>query len=70
MALEDKETLVQALAIDPAGVVLIGTGRGGKAQDDTLSYAGLAPHLGKRARKGRVPDTKLKVINELRPILG
>ncbi|MBN3818447.1 DNA topoisomerase IV subunit A, partial [Paraburkholderia sp. Se-20369] len=34
MALEDKETLVQALAIDPAGVVLIGTGRGGKAMDE------------------------------------
>lgn len=70
MALEDKETLVQALAIDPAGVVLIGTGRGGKAQDETLSYAGLAPHIGKRARKGRTPDTKLKVISELRPLLG
>ncbi len=70
MALDDKETLVQALAIDPAGVVLIGTGRGGKAQDDTLSYAGLAPHIGKRARKGRTPETKLRVVNELRPLLG
>ncbi|KWF56310.1 DNA topoisomerase IV subunit A [Burkholderia pseudomultivorans] len=70
MALDDKETLVQALAIDPAGVVLIGTGRGGKVQDETLSYAGLAPHIGKRARKGRTPDTKLKVVNELRPLLG
>ncbi|AOI66255.1 DNA topoisomerase IV subunit A [Burkholderia territorii] len=70
MALDDKETLVQALAIDPAGVVLIGTGRGGKVQDETLSYTGLAPHVGKRARKGRAPDTKLKVVNELRPLLG
>ncbi|AOJ92264.1 DNA topoisomerase IV subunit A [Burkholderia multivorans] len=70
MALDDKETLVQALAIDPAGVVLIGTGRGGKVQDETLSYAGLAPHIGKRARKGRAPDTKLKVVTELRPLLG
>ncbi|NHV29372.1 DNA topoisomerase IV subunit A [Burkholderia sp. D-99] len=70
MALDDKEALVQALAIDPAGVVLIGTGRGGKAQDETLSYAGLAPHIGKRARKGRAPETKLKVVNELRPLLG
>ncbi|KUY96502.1 DNA topoisomerase IV subunit A [Burkholderia territorii] len=70
MALDDKETLVQVLAIDPAGVVLIGTGRGGKVQDETLSYAGLAPHVGKRARKGRAPDTKLKVVNELRPLLG
>ncbi|RAF16370.1 DNA topoisomerase IV subunit A [Burkholderia multivorans] len=70
MALDDKETLVQALAIDPAGVVLIGTGRGGKVQDEALSYAGLAPHIGKRARKGRAPDTKLKVVTELRPLLG
>ncbi|EMH2961265.1 DNA topoisomerase IV subunit A [Burkholderia multivorans] len=70
MALDDKETLVQALAIDPAGVVLIGTGRGGKVQDETLSYAGLAPHIGKRARKGRAPDTKLKAVTELRPLLG
>ncbi|MBU9291652.1 DNA topoisomerase IV subunit A [Burkholderia multivorans] len=70
MALDDKETLVQALAIDPAGVVLIGTGRGGKVQDETLSYAGLAPHIGKRARKGRAPDTKLKVVTKLRPLLG
>ncbi|ABX14611.1 DNA topoisomerase IV subunit A [Burkholderia multivorans] len=70
MALDDKETLVQALAIDPAGVVLIGAGRGGKVQDETLSYAGLAPHIGKRARKGRAPDTKLKVVTELRPLLG
>ncbi|KWH18120.1 DNA topoisomerase IV subunit A [Burkholderia multivorans] len=70
MALDDKETLVQALAIDPAGVVLIGTGRGGKVQDETLSYASLAPHIGKRARKGRAPDTKLKVVTELRPLLG
>lgn len=70
MALDDKETLVQALAIDAAGVVLIGTGRGGKVQDETLSYAGLAPHIGKRARKGRAPDTKLKVVTELRPLLG
>ncbi len=70
MALDDKETLVQALAIDPAGVVLIGTGRGGKAQDDHAVDAGLAPHIGKRARKGRAPESKLKVVNELRPLLG
>ena len=30
MALDDKETLVQALAINKAGVVLIGTRRGGR----------------------------------------
>ncbi|MBR8458095.1 DNA topoisomerase IV subunit A [Burkholderia dolosa] len=70
MALDDKETLVQALAIEPAGVVLVGSGRGGKVQEETLSYAGLAPHIGKRARKGRTPDTKLKAVTELRPLFG
>jgi len=69
MALDDKETLVQAVAIDPAGVVLTGTGRGGKAQEGTLSGDALEPHVGKRARKGRAPDTKLKV-DGLRPVLG
>ncbi|KAF1053216.1 MAG: DNA topoisomerase 4 subunit A [Burkholderia gladioli] len=67
MALEDKETLVQALAIDGRGVVLQGTGRGGKAQDAVLAGAALAPLVGKRARKGRAPDLKLK-LSGLRPI--
>ncbi|MCR1769133.1 DNA topoisomerase 4 subunit A [Burkholderia glumae] len=68
MALEDKETLAQALAIDGRGVVLLGAGRGGKAQEVTLAGAALAPYLGKRARKGRAPDVKLKPTG-LRPIL-
>ncbi|ONC93065.1 DNA topoisomerase IV subunit A [Burkholderia pseudomallei] len=69
MALDAKETLVQALAIDAAGVVLTGTGRGGKAQEEALAGRALEPHVGKRARKGRAPDTRLKV-NGLRPVLG
>ncbi len=69
MALDDKETLVQALAIGKAGVVLLGTGRGGKPQEETLAGAALAPHVGKRARKGRAPDTKLK-LQGLRPALA
>jgi topoisomerase IV subunit A len=68
MALDDKEALTQALAIGKAGIVLLGTGRGGKQQEETLAGAALAPHIGKRARKGRVPDTKLKV-QALRPAL-
>ncbi|MEK6424836.1 MAG: DNA gyrase C-terminal beta-propeller domain-containing protein, partial [Burkholderia gladioli] len=67
MALEDKEALVQALAIDGRGVVLQGTGRGGKAQEAVLAGAALAPLVGKRARKGRAPDLKLK-LSGLRPI--
>jgi topoisomerase IV subunit A len=69
MGLDDGEKLVQALAIGPAGVVLLGTGRGGKPQEETLRAAALAPHVGKRARRGRAPDTRLKV-TALRPALG
>jgi topoisomerase-4 subunit A len=69
MALDPNETLVQALAIDASGVVLVGTGRGGRAQEELLAGAALVPHIGKRARKGRAPDTKLKV-SGLRPVLA
>ena len=68
MGLDDGEKLVQALAIGPAGVVLLGTGRGGKPQEETLGAAALAPHVGKRARRGRAPDTRLKIA-ALRPAL-
>ncbi|MDR5830755.1 DNA topoisomerase IV subunit A [Caballeronia sp. LP006] len=67
MALDPKETLRQALAIDARGVVMIGTGRGGKPKDEKLSGSQLQLHLGKRARKGRTPDGTLKVA-ELRPV--
>ncbi|MCP3707999.1 DNA topoisomerase IV subunit A [Paraburkholderia sp. CNPSo 3274] len=69
MQLDDNEKLVQALAISAAGVVLVGTGRGGKAAEDLMSGAVLAPQIGKRARKGRAPDSKLKVVTEMRPVL-
>jgi topoisomerase-4 subunit A len=68
MGLDDNETLAQALAIGKAGVVLEGTGRGGKPGEETLAGKQLAEHVGKRARKGRKPDTKLKVV-ALRPAL-
>ena len=68
MGLDDGEKLVQALAIAPAGVVLIGTGRGGKPQEERLAGSSLALHVGKRARRGRAPDTRLK-ITALRPAL-
>jgi topoisomerase-4 subunit A len=69
MALDDREKLAQALAISNAGVVLLGTGRGGKAGEERLAGAALAQHVGKRARKGRAPETRLKV-NALRPALA
>jgi topoisomerase-4 subunit A len=69
MALDPNETLAQALSIGKAGVVLMGTGRGGKPGEETLAGAALAEHVGKRARKGRKPDTKLKVVSTMRPAL-
>jgi topoisomerase-4 subunit A len=69
MMLDEKETLVQALAFGAAGLVLLGTGRGGKPQEETFAGAALEPHVGKRARRGRAPDTRLKV-SALRPALG
>ncbi|PMS36061.1 DNA topoisomerase IV subunit A [Trinickia symbiotica] len=69
MMLDEKETLVQALAFGAAGLMLLGTGRGGKPQEETFAGAALEPHVGKRARRGRAPDTRLKV-SALRPALG
>ncbi|SIT40473.1 DNA topoisomerase 4 subunit A [Paraburkholderia piptadeniae] len=68
MALDPNEALTQALAINDAGVVLQGMYRN-KPSDEQLSGKALAPHVGKRARKGRAPDTKLKVTS-MRPVLG
>jgi topoisomerase IV subunit A len=67
LALDPKETLRQALAIDARGVILIGTGRGGKPRDEKLAGAGLEAHVGKRARKGKAPESTIKV-TDLRPV--
>jgi topoisomerase IV subunit A len=67
MALDPKETLRQSLAIDARGLVMIGTGRGGKARDEKLAGVALQAHVGKRARKGRSPESTIKV-TELRPV--
>ncbi len=69
MMLDEKETLAQALAFGSAGVVLLGTGRGGKPQEEIFAGATLEPHVGKRARRGRAPDTRIKV-SAMRPALG
>ena len=68
IALEGNEKLTQATPIGAAGVVLVGAGRGGKPTELVLSRAALAPHIGKRARKGRKPEARLK-IESLRPAL-
>jgi topoisomerase-4 subunit A len=56
LTLMDVDAATPLLAAAPFADVLrvIGTGRGGRAKDELLKGAGLAEHLGKRARKGRV----------------
>jgi topoisomerase IV subunit A len=41
-----------------------------KPTEEALSGKALEPNVGKRARKGRAPDTKLKEITFLRPVLA
>ena len=60
MDLEPKEKLLAAQPISQRGVVVSGTGRGGKAQEVSLSASSLTHHIGKRARKGKALESKLK----------
>jgi len=57
--LEPKEKLLAAQPISQRGVVVHGIGRGAKAQQIALSASGLAPHIGKRARKGKALESKI-----------
>jgi topoisomerase-4 subunit A len=65
--LAEQQTLLQALALSKAGLVLSGPGRAGKHQEETLAGAALAVYVGKRARKGRAPQVKFKV-ESMRPV--
>ena len=60
MELENNEKLLAALPISQRGVVVVGIGRGGKAQELSLNATGLAPHIGKRARKGKALESRIK----------
>jgi topoisomerase-4 subunit A len=60
MELDKNEKLIAAQPISQRGVVISGTGRGGKAQEVLLSASGLASHIGKRARKGKSLESKIK----------
>jgi topoisomerase-4 subunit A len=60
MELEKNEKLLAAQPISQRGIVISGTGRGGKAQQVTLSASGLAGHIGKRARKGKALESRIK----------
>jgi topoisomerase IV subunit A len=62
MELEKNEKLLAAQPISQKGVIVSGTGRGGKAQELALSVTALAHHIGKRARKGKVLESKIKAV--------
>ncbi|MEB0140976.1 MULTISPECIES: DNA topoisomerase IV subunit A [unclassified Undibacterium] len=58
--LEAEEKLLAAIPISQKGVRVSGIGRAGKAQDIALSANALAPHINKRARKGKLLEAKVK----------
>lgn len=60
MELEKNEKLLAAQPISQRGVIVCGIGRGAKAQEILLSASGLAVHIGKRARKGKGLESKIK----------
>ncbi|WP_197326039.1 DNA topoisomerase IV subunit A [Ralstonia solanacearum] len=62
MELEKNETLVQALAFGPAGFAVSGAGpRSGKAAEQAFTTTrAQEPYAGKRARKGKAIEPKLR----------
>ncbi|MDP1680404.1 MAG: DNA topoisomerase IV subunit A [Burkholderiales bacterium] len=60
MELDKNEKLLAAQPISKRGVIVTGAGRGGKVQEVLLSASGLAAHVGKRARKGKALEAKIK----------
>jgi topoisomerase-4 subunit A len=64
LTLMDVDKSSPLLSASPFAQALrvLGSGRGGKAKEEDLKTAGIAHHLGKRARKGRVVDSLQKVL--------
>ncbi len=61
---DEKDALVSVAAFGDV-VRVVGTGRGGKAKEETLRGAALEPYVGRRARKGRRQDTMQKALRVL-----
>ena len=59
--LDPKDAVVSA-AVFAEVLRIVGTGRGGKAREETLRGAALEPYVGKRARKGRRQDAIPKAV--------
>ncbi|CAN7288817.1 DNA topoisomerase IV subunit A [Rhizobacter sp. LjRoot28] len=55
MDVDAKDPLV-SVATCANGLKVLGTGRGGKAKEESLGPTALAGHVGKRARKGKAVD--------------
>lgn len=63
MELEPKETLMQAVAVGAPGLMISGIGvRGGKVPPQKLAGKTLIPYVGKRARKGKAIEPRLKEV--------
>ncbi len=62
--LEPEDTLA-SVAVFAQALRIEGSGRGGKARDEVLKGASLAPYLGKRARKGKSQDAIPKALRLL-----
>ncbi|MCD6026480.1 MAG: parC [Solimicrobium sp.] len=62
MDLEADEKLLAVQTISQKGVTVTGIGRAAKPQEISLSATNLAPHIGKRARKGKLLESKLKPV--------
>ncbi len=60
MDLNLTESLVIAKPIDAEGVLVTGTGRGGKEREYAVKKAVLEYHMGHRARKGKALDIRWK----------
>lgn len=63
MELDAKEKLAAVQPISQKGVTVIGTWAGGKTREVDLSASGLAVHFGKRARKGKALEAKVKALS-------
>jgi topoisomerase-4 subunit A len=60
MELDKGEKLLATQPISQRGVTVTGSGRGGKPQEVQLTASNLGNHFGKRARKGKTLDAKIK----------
>ena len=67
MELNLNEELLVAKPIDAEGVLVTGTGRGGKDRDYAVKKAVLEYHMGHRARKGKALDIRWQAL-DLKPL--